>query len=995
MVIVGIKLILYSFDSLSLETKLKIILMNFIFKLTLFFSCLFTSQLLAQLEITEYSASNLNQFQDNYDKHEDWIEVHNSGSTAMDISGYALSDKESKPQKWLFPNGTILQPDGYLVVWCSGRDERVNHSYHTNFKLSQTKNKDYVVLADPSGNILESHKLELTLLGHSREKNSNGKWMVVQEPSPAYRNPISTRKNGYTTAPSFDMTAGYYPAGNVRIQITNNEPDSEIRFTRDGTEPNSTSQLYSGAVTINNTTVLKARAFSQSDSILPGKMNFATYFIEDIPTMPVISIAAETLQDLANGTKELRPIGSIEYFKNGDRTSMSYGELNSHGQDSWVNPQRSLDWVSRDEMGYNNALNEKLFSYSERDEYQRFMMRCSGDDNYPANGDEDHEGSAHVRDEYVHELALRGGLKLDTRAVERTLVFLNGDYWGIYSPRERPVDHDYTAEYYDQGKYDLQYLLTWGETWPEYGGQKALDDYIFFRDFIMENDMSIESNYQMVKDSFQVLSLIDYMLVNLNTVCSDWINYNTGVWRGLNPEGSHKKWGYILWDNDATFDYYINYSGVPNTDADAELCDIEEIADFVDDFFLEGSGPVDGIDEETAEFCTTIQDGTSPYPASDPYFLETINERWQCCFLDWDQECQSLYDEFAIDTRFNSDNCNSGNLNLVDTLLQKVLNVDTVCCNTWDNYCQELYDEIELGTYVPYKNKDQLKRVDNVGMHEQIFLKLQKESPEFKQLYYSRQADLINTTFSCDNMLNTLDSLIAIIDPEMNRHINRWGRSYSEWKSNVSKLRTFIEDRCNNLSDGLINCYDLDGPYNLTLEVFPEGAGTIDFNTLKDISSFPWNGQYYGGIENLIDADPGSEYDFLRWESKKGQVIFPNESSENAQFMMQESDTLVAIFALETAVEDLNGGVELTVFPTPSSGMVTLEYNLLNTSMVDIRITDMLGRELRAFPSERIEAGREYTKEIDFRSFNSGSGNFILTINTESGSANTKVTIVN
>ena len=85
-------------------------------------------------------------------------------------------------------------------------------------------------------------------------------------------------------------------------------------------------------------------------------------------------------------------------------------------------------------------------------------------------------------------------------------------------------------------------------------------------------------------------SLIDYMVTNLTVVASDWLNYNTGWWRGTNPNGSHKKWAYVLWDLDATFDYYINYSGVPNTNPDAVPCDIEEIADFLDGWFFDPIG---------------------------------------------------------------------------------------------------------------------------------------------------------------------------------------------------------------------------------------------------------------------------------------------------------------------------------------------------------------------------------------------------------------------
>ena len=65
-------------------------------------------------------------------------------------------------------------------------------------------------------------------------------------------------------------------------------------------------------------------------------------------------------------------------------------------------------------------------------------------------------------------------------------------------------------------------------------------------------------------DAMDLQSLADYVIVNSASVCSDWLNWNTGWWRGTNPDGEHQKWGFILWDNDATFGYYINYTGIPD-----------------------------------------------------------------------------------------------------------------------------------------------------------------------------------------------------------------------------------------------------------------------------------------------------------------------------------------------------------------------------------------------------------------------------------------------
>jgi len=538
----------------------------------------------AQVVINEFSVSNLYSHLDNFGRTEDWIELYNTSNTPVDISGYHLSDKDSKPMKWEIPQGTILQGSGHLLFYCSGRDGEFEEQYHTNFKLSQTSGKDIVLLSDPSGAVLERYDIELTTVEHSRGRIIDGgaDWGIFPEATPEFENDESESFSAYTLAPTMDMEAGYY-SGSVTVTITNNEPNSELRYTIDGTNPDLDSEIYSGPITLNETRVIKAQSFSLDPTVLTGKMDFNTYLIDEDYSLAVFSVAADDVQDLANGQGDLIPIGSIEYFnKDKEREAISYGSLNRHGQDSWVLTHRSLDWVSRDEMGYTKAINTKLFSTSERDEYQKIMFRNSGDDNYPAIGGNFNQGSTHIRDEYVQSLAQLGDMSLDVRSVERVVVFLNGDYWGVYGMRDRPVDHDYTDYHYDQGKYDVQYLTTWGITEVPYGGQQAVDDWAYIRDFIMDNDMSIPENYKIAEDSINMQSMIDYMLVNLNVVASDWLNYNTGWWRGLNPDGDHKKWGYILWDLDATFDFYINYSSVPNTDPDAVPCDLEDIAEYTD-----------------------------------------------------------------------------------------------------------------------------------------------------------------------------------------------------------------------------------------------------------------------------------------------------------------------------------------------------------------------------------------------------------------------------
>ncbi len=833
----------------------------------------------AQVVINEYSATNMRAYYDNFNKNEDWVELYNNSNQAVDIGGWYLSDKQDNPTKWEIPTGTNIAANDYMLFWLSGRDTAMINGMHTNFKLSQTKNNEYLVLSNPQGNIQEVFPLAITGLHHSRCRTTDGNsiWMVCTEPTPGYSNNSSPQYSRYTVAPTISLTGGFYSESQT-VSISSTEPNAVVRYTLDGTLPTETSPIYASPVLINETSVLKARAFSNDPLILPGKIDFNTYFIDESFSLAVFSVAADSVIMLANGTGTILPEGSIEYFdENGVRTATSYGGLNRHGQDSWALPHRSLDWVSRDEMGYNNAIPEKLFSYSDRDEYQRIIFRASGDDNYPAVNDNAHQGSAHIRDEYVHTLAQEGGMKLDVRAVERVIVFLNGQYWGVYGLRERPADHDYIKEYYGHDKFDIQFLSTWGNTEAEYGGQASFDDWAVLRDFILENDMSDSSNYQIVKDNLQVLSLIDYMIANLNSVASDWLNYNTGWWRGLDPDGDHKKWGYILWDNDATFDYYINYSGVPNTDPDAEPCDIDDISDFMDDFFDNGwTGP-------------------------------------------------------------------------------------------------------------------------NVGKHEKIFLKLQEENEAFRQLYYSRQADLMNTVYTCENMLNTLDNMLAVIEPEMPRQIARWGGSMQEWQSNVEDLKAFISERCTLLDDGMVNCFDLTGPYQLTLMVEPAGIGVgeIDLNTL-DIEEFPWSGNYFGGMENLIKARSFiDEYEFSHWESKSGNTIFPDAQSRRARITLTEADTLIAHFALPTSSSQPDSDFAFSAFPTVTNNHLNVVFELKEAMEIQLSLHSITGAQIALFDEVqgRLGAG-EYREQISLGNLPLASGLYFLNFKAGDSQKTVKISLI-
>ncbi|OFY87667.1 MAG: hypothetical protein A3F72_13145 [Bacteroidetes bacterium RIFCSPLOWO2_12_FULL_35_15] len=714
---------------------------------------------IGQIVINEYSCSNVSTINDNYGDTPDWVELYNAGGSAVSLTGYYLSDKISNPTKWAIPLGVSIPSNGFLLIWCSGQNTMVGTNIHAGFSLNQTK-PEALVFTNPVGVIIDSMTLKPTQQGHSRGRTTNGgsAWGVFTTPSPIASN--LNAKLEYATLPVMSVNAGFYP-GSQTVSISSPDAGVTIRYTIDGSVPTTASTTYSTPVSIATTTVLRARAFSSNPLIPQSFVNSNTYFINVTHTVAVISIFGDQVLDLMNGTQN-EPETGLEYFDASKQLKAeSDGETNKHGNDSWAYDQRGIDFVSKDEFGYNYGVNDKIFVNKTRKSFQRIILKAAANDNYPFE-----TGGAHIRDSYVHTISQRGNLHLDERTWTPCILYVNAQYWGVYDIREKVDDLDFTSYYSNQDDPNVQFLMTWGSTWSQYGGAQAQTDWNTLRSFITSNNMAVQANYDHVDSLLNVKSLVDYIVLNSWAVTSDWLNWNTAWWRGMDPNENEKKWRYTLWDNDACFGHYINYTGIPDQTAAADPCNPE----------------------------------TLPDPGGQ------------------------------------------GHIEILNDLLA---------------------------------------------------------NPGFKQYYEARYIDLMNTTLNCNYSIPLLDSMIAVIQPEMTAQIARWGGSVSAWQANVTTMRNFINQRCTAINQGMIDCYNLTGPYQITYDVTPVGAGSIKINSITP-PSYIFTGNYFGGIVTKLKATPTSAaYVFDHWQMNN-HTPTPGTTSDSAEVTYTQSDDVVAVFRLSS-----------------------------------------------------------------------------------------------
>jgi hypothetical protein len=104
----------------------------------------------ASVRINEFMADNGESLLTSAGEASDWIELYNSSSEPVDLSGWHLTDSINKPTKWQFPEGVIIPADSYLIVFADSSDESwVDGELHSNFSLS--KSGEYLGLIMPDG----------------------------------------------------------------------------------------------------------------------------------------------------------------------------------------------------------------------------------------------------------------------------------------------------------------------------------------------------------------------------------------------------------------------------------------------------------------------------------------------------------------------------------------------------------------------------------------------------------------------------------------------------------------------------------------------------------------------------------------------------------------------------------------------------------------------------------------------------------------------------
>ncbi len=165
----------------------------------------------------------------------------------------------------------------------------ISATLHTNFKINA--DGETPVLVDKTGTVCDSvFTGEIAAdISYGRKPDGGPEWMYFKNSTPGKKNAYQVFQEN-TDSVTVSLPCGFYDAG-ISLELSVDSETSEIHYTLDGSEPVWTSPLYSTPLSIDSTTVVRARTFKTG--FLPGKITTQTYFIDDSTNMPVVSVSSD------------------------------------------------------------------------------------------------------------------------------------------------------------------------------------------------------------------------------------------------------------------------------------------------------------------------------------------------------------------------------------------------------------------------------------------------------------------------------------------------------------------------------------------------------------------------------------------------------------------------------------------------------------------------------------------------------------------------------
>lgn len=465
----------------------------------------------------------------------DWVELVNESGADIDISGFGLSNNPYKPRKWQFPQGTVVPAGGYLLVQMIGADGAADGTGAlccNGFRLDGDSDEP-LLLSDAQGNVLDR-----MLLASQRRDVSygrlNGAYRYFTSATPGAAN--GGTSYGYCPRPVRFSQLGGVQSGPVELELSSDE-GMTIYYTTDGSDPTSSSPVYTAPLTISENTVVKAIAWRED--AIPSYAAANTYIFGAEHTVGVVAVSGKPSELTgSSGTLKTGKVGDgysvfAEFYDLDGSQIIAQGcQLKLNGSSSRLeNDQKAFRLVAKN-IYSNNRFCAELFSRRDYEEYKSVVLRAGGQDH----------SYAFMRDVVLTSLAHDTSVMYQES--ETVVVYVNGKYWGVYHLRER-ICPESICQFEGWENPDAVDLL---EGKDGIAVQGSSDNFREMMRFVKNEGVKSDENLAKLRTYMDVENYLEYVMLQIYSNNRD-LN-NVRMYRSTEEDGL---WRWILFDEDLGF----------------------------------------------------------------------------------------------------------------------------------------------------------------------------------------------------------------------------------------------------------------------------------------------------------------------------------------------------------------------------------------------------------------------------------------------------------
>lgn len=488
----------------------------------------------------------------------DWVELHNSTGSAVSLAGYGISNNPKNPAKWVFPDISI-EPGEYLLLYATGSSDKAQKkNLKLNFCISSTG--EALFFFDPNGKLIDKLSAGRMKSGQSYGRDGSDNRFYYAEPTPGAQN--GKGYEGITQLPAFSVTPGIYDNA-VTVAITAGEGET-IRYTTDCTTPNASSEVYSGELSISKNSVIRAAAFR--DGYLSGDVATATYLFRSDGVnhaLPVVTLVtdpdnlwnsktgiyatgdqfdpdaasyADTLKSATYyqakfATEEQvdtiweKPAAFSLFDDNGKQVFTQNVGIRIAGSFGRGRAQKGFNVIARKEYG-KGSMEYPFFENRPYTEYKAVVLRAGAQD----------QNRSKIRDELASGLLEGTDINILYQAYRPTVLYLNGEYWGVYFMKEKR--NRFFVAQHENTENNVDLAIGKGFKQRTYGDNS---DWVSLYEYATSHDLSSAEAYAYVSERMDVDSFRDYMIAEIYNGNTDTYNFQYYRLKG-------GKWKFIFYD---------------------------------------------------------------------------------------------------------------------------------------------------------------------------------------------------------------------------------------------------------------------------------------------------------------------------------------------------------------------------------------------------------------------------------------------------------------